>query len=205
VGLITRRVYTRATIGGVEGGEGPAEPIKQVPDLSCSLLLLSLLLGTPLPRHSRGPKTRGQYQGSSPRGSILPPSFLPSRSPRSIFILPSFRRPVRQVCARPGLHVAVYHRPFVPSSVRRPLARCGAARRPVHCTTAARRGSVVGPPRKSFHGSFRYLSIDRINVRLWAVPELWHNVEMHRLMARLAPEARINKRDDDRIRNGAAT
>lgn len=105
------------------GEEGPAEPIKQVPELYIPLSLILPVLHA-MPRHSRGPKTRGQYQGSSPRGSIVPPSLPPCREPRSLFILPSFRRLVRQVCARPG-QARSWPCTTARSSVR-PLARSAA-------------------------------------------------------------------------------
>lgn len=144
------RIHTRATIGGRRGASrGRGRPCGAH---KASPRLISLSSSHParsprhaMPRHSRGPKTRGQYQGSSPRGSIVPPSLPPSRGalPRSLFILPSFRRPVRQVCARPG-QARSWPCTTARSSVRPPRP-AGAARRGGRCIAPRqRRCSVVG-------------------------------------------------------------
>lgn len=156
VGLIIRRVYTRATIGGVEGhregGEGPAEPIKQVPDLYPSLPHPARSPRRATPRHSRGPKTRGQYQGSSLRGSIVPPSLPPSLL-SAILVPSSSCRHFVDPFARFVPGQARLARSRVPSPVR--LSVPLPDRRPVHCTTAA--SVQCGRARKRVLRGFRYL------------------------------------------------
>jgi len=180
-GLITRRVYTRATIGSVEGhrerGEGPAEPIKQVPDLSLSPSSSPCPFSSPrhaaaFPRAENARPVPGIQSERQHHPSLPRPPF-----PLHPTVISSTRSP--GLCqARPGLLVAVYHRPFVCPSPRPSAGWCIAPRR--------RRCSVVGHEKVS--RGFRYLSIlenkCEITDRARAVA---HNVEMHLLMARLAP------------------